>query len=118
MIFLIGLFALVIVAVAFVIGVYNALVRVRNQVRNAWSQIDVQLKRRHDLIPNLVETVKGYATHERETLENVTKARSQAVGAQGVEKSGPGREHADVRTWAADGGRRTVPPISRLTRTS
>ena len=85
MIFMIGLFALVIVAVVFVIGVYNGLVRLRNQVRNAWSQIDVQLKRRHDLIPNLVETVKGYATHERETLENVTKARSQAVGAQGVE---------------------------------
>jgi LemA protein len=64
-------------------GMYNGLVRLRNQVRNAWAQIDVQLKRRHDLIPNLVETVKGYAGHEKETLENVTKARSQAVQAGG-----------------------------------
>ena len=63
---------------------YNGLVRVRNHVKNAWAQIDVQLKRRHDLIPNLVETVKGYAGHEKETLENVTRARSQAVSAQGV----------------------------------
>ncbi len=63
---------------------YNSLVAMRNAVRNAWSQIDVQLKRRHDLIPNLVETVKGYAGHEKETLENVTRARSQAVSAQGV----------------------------------
>ena len=60
------------------IGVYNGLVRLRNQVKNAWAQIDVQLKRRHDLIPNLVETVKGYMTHERETLEAVTKARNLA----------------------------------------
>ena len=64
-------------------GMYNSLVRLRNRVRNAWAQIDVQLKRRHDLIPNLVETVKGYAGHEKETLENVTKARSQAVQAGG-----------------------------------
>lgn len=76
--------ALVVLAV----GTYNSLVRLRNEVRNGWSQIDVQLKRRHDLIPNLVETVKGYASHERETLENVTKARNQAVGAQGVEAQG------------------------------
>lgn len=68
----------------FVIGVYNGLVRLRNQVRNAWSQIDVQLKRRHDLIPNLLETVKGYAAHERQTLENVTNARAQALSARGV----------------------------------
>ena len=67
----------------FVVGIYNGLVRLRNQVKNAWSQIDVQLKRRHDLIPNLVETVKGYATHEKETLENVTKARNIAAGAAG-----------------------------------
>lgn len=62
-------------------GVYNALVRLRNAVKNAWSQIDVQLKRRHDLIPNLVETAKGYMTHERETLESVVKARNLAQGA-------------------------------------
>jgi LemA protein len=72
------------VAVLFVVSMYNSLVRLRNQVKNAWSQIDVQLKRRHDLIPNLIETVKGYMTHERDTLENITKARSQAVQAEGV----------------------------------
>src|SRR4030042_1639489 len=59
-------------------GTYNGLVRLRNQVKNAWAQIDVQLKRRYDLIPNLVETVKGYVKHERETLEAVTKARNVA----------------------------------------
>lgn len=63
---------------------YNGLVRLRNQVKNAWAQIDVQLKRRHDLIPNLVETAKGYMVHERETLENITKARNLATQASGV----------------------------------
>ena len=67
-----------------VIGMYNSLVRLRNQVKNAWSQIDVQLKRRHNLIPNLLETVKGYMKHERETLENITKARSRAMSAESV----------------------------------
>lgn len=64
------------------VGIYNGLVQLRNAVKNAWSQIDVQLKRRHDLIPNLVETAKGYMTHERETLESVTRARNFAVQAQ------------------------------------
>ena len=64
------------------IGLYNGLVRLRNEVKNAWAQIDVQLKRRHDLIPNLVETVKGYMTHERETLESIARARAGAVSAQ------------------------------------
>ena len=72
-------------------GMYNSLVRLRNRVRNAWAQIDVQLKRRHDLIPNLVETVKGYAGHEKETLENVIKARSQAVQAGGSGVGAQGR---------------------------
>jgi LemA protein len=72
--------------VVFVIGIYNSLVRLRQQVKNAWSQIDVQLKRRYDLIPNLVETVKGYAKHEKETLERVIQARNVAVNAQGVEQ--------------------------------
>ena len=65
-------------------SMYNALVRLRNEMKNAWSQIDVQLKRRHDLIPNLVETVKGYASHEKETFERVIAARSKAVTANGV----------------------------------
>ena len=82
---LLGLLGVVVILILFVVGLYNGLVRLRQQVKNAWSQIDVQLKRRHDLIPNLVETVKGYAAHEKETLENVTKARSQAVQAQGVQ---------------------------------
>lgn len=76
------------VAVLSVIGIYNALVGMKNQVKNAWSQIDVQLKRRYDLIPNLVETAKGFMQHERQTLDSVTQARAQAMGAQGVgEKS-------------------------------
>ncbi len=76
--------AVVVLLLAWVAGAYNGLIRLRNQVENAWSQIDVQLKRRHDLIPNLVETVKGYAGHERATLENVIKARNMAIAAKGV----------------------------------
>jgi LemA protein len=84
---IIVLIIIAVVALA-LIGIYNSLVRLRNQVRNSWSQIDVQLKRRHDLIPNLVETAKGYMKHERETLENITAARSKAMGAESIgEKS-------------------------------
>jgi LemA protein len=79
---LIVLGVLALLAIFFVVA-YNGLIRFRNRVDNAWSQIDVQLQRRHDLIPNLVETVKGYAAHERETLEAVTAARNAAVQAQG-----------------------------------
>jgi len=75
---------LLVVLALLVIGIYNALVRLRNQVDNAWSQLDVQLKRRHDLIPNLVETARGYMKHERETFEAITQARSQAMGAKSV----------------------------------
>ncbi len=84
----IAILATVVLLIIIIIGIYNALVRLRNQVRNAWSQIDVQLKRRHDLIPNLVETAKGYMKHERETLENITNARSQAMGAGSVGDKG------------------------------
>ena len=73
----------------FVVSIYNGLVRARNEVKNAWSSIDVQLKRRHDLVPNLAETVKGYAAHERGTLDAVVKARQQAVSFTGsVEERG------------------------------
>jgi len=84
MIPLIVILALIFIIALWLIGIYNALVRLRNQVKNAWSQIDVQLKRRHDLIPNLIETVKGYMKHERETLENITAYRSQAMNATSV----------------------------------
>ena len=77
------LLAIPVLVIVWLIGIYNGLVRLRNAVRNAWSQIDVQLKRRYDLIPNLVETVKGYASHERETFESVTKARQQAINVSG-----------------------------------
>jgi len=76
---------IIVLLVLVLIFIYNRLVRLRNRIEAAWSQIDVQLKRRYDLIPNLVETVKGYAAHERETLEAVTKARQQAVDARGIE---------------------------------
>src|SRR5829696_3411479 len=72
------------------VGVYNTLVRLRNRLENAFSQIEVQLKRRYDLIPNLVETVKGYMKHERETLEAVISARNQAVGGLQAAAAKPG----------------------------
>ena len=78
----IAIIVLVVLAVVFV-TYYNRLVKLRQTVRNAWSDIDVQLKRRHDLIPNLVETVKGYASHEQDTLDAVIKARNGAIAASG-----------------------------------
>src|SRR3990167_817675 len=72
--------------VLWLIGVFNSLIRRRNRVNEAWADIDVQLKRRHSLIPNLVETVKGYMQHERGVLENVTRARAEAVNAQNAEE--------------------------------
>lgn len=85
MIILLIVIALIAIFLLYGVSIYNRLVKLRNLVQEAWSSIDVMLKKRHDLIPNLVETVKGYATHERETLENVTKARNLAVGANSVE---------------------------------
>src|ERR1041384_1656229 len=81
---LLVLVVIVLGIVVWAVGGYNGLVRLRNQLENAWAQIDVQLKRRHDLIPNLVETVKGYAAHERKTLEAVIQARNMAIAAKGV----------------------------------
>jgi LemA protein len=77
------LIVVVVLLVLYVIVTYNGLVRLRNRIQNAWAQIDVQLRRRYDLIPNLVETVKGYATHEKGTFEAVTQARANAINAQG-----------------------------------
>jgi LemA protein len=79
--------AVIVVLGLFLIGIYNSLVRVRNQVRNAWKQIDVQLKRRHDLIPNLVNAVKGQMEFEKSTLESVIQARAAAINAKGISDS-------------------------------
>ena len=75
---------LAVLAVVYAVAIYNNLVQLRENVKNGWSQIDVQLKRRHDLIPNLVETAKGYMGHEKGTLENVIKARQQAINADNI----------------------------------
>ena len=83
MIFLLVLLGILAVIIGWIVGIYNGLVGLRNQVKEAWAQVDVQLKRRYDLIPNLMETVKGYMSHERETLEAVTKARAAVGGAGG-----------------------------------
>ena len=81
------LIVVLVLITAALVGMYNSLIRLRNQVDNSWSQIDVQLKRRHDLIPNLVETAKGYMQHERQTFEAITEARSQAMGAKNVSEA-------------------------------
>ncbi len=78
------LLGLIAALAAYVIAVYNGLVSLKNRVAEAWSDIDVQMKRRYNLIPNLIETVKGYVKHERETLESVTRARTEAMASQGA----------------------------------
>jgi LemA protein len=88
MILLLIVLGVIVVVAMTLIGLYNGLVQLRQLVRSAWSQIDVQLKRRYDLIPNLVETVKGYAAHERETLERVVQARNAAMAASGAGQQG------------------------------
>ncbi|HEX7442832.1 MAG TPA: LemA family protein [Acidimicrobiales bacterium] len=87
MIFVIVIGALVLLLIIFLIATYNGLVQLRNRIDAAWAQIDVQLKRRFDLIPNLVETVKGYASHERETFEKVTEARNMTANATGPQQA-------------------------------
>src|SRR5256885_1576013 len=82
------LLGIVVLVILYLVVGYNGLVRVRNRIENAWSQIDVQLQRRYDLIPNLVETVKGYASHEKGVFDAVTQARASAINAQGPAQQG------------------------------
>jgi LemA protein len=103
-IILIVLVVLVVFVVAFVVGVYNKLVTMRNRYKNAYAQIDVQLKRRYDLIPNLVETAKGYMAHERGTLEAVTEARNIAYAASKAAASNPGDATAMKSLVSAESG--------------
>jgi LemA protein len=88
MMWALGAVGVVVLLALFFIGIYNGLVRNRNEKDNAWSQIDVQLRRRHDLIPNLVESVKGYAKHEQSTFDSVIQARNQAISAKGPAEAG------------------------------
>lgn len=96
------LLAILVVVVMFVAGIYNALVAARNRFKNAFAQIDVQLTRRYDLIPNLVETAKGYLAHERETLEAVVKARAAAVTGLAAAKADPSSAAAIQTLGGAD----------------
>jgi len=102
--FFLVIIAVVVIAALFAIGQYNGLVALRNRFKNAFSQIDVQLKRRYDLIPNLVETAKGYIKHERETLEAVTQARNLAQAAGGRAASNPGDPQAMKELAGAEAG--------------
>ena len=86
MLWVIVIIVILVVLAGILVALYNKLVRLRNRAENAWAQVDVQLRRRYDLIPNLVEAVKGYAAHERETFEEVTKARTAAQQAKGVQE--------------------------------
>ena len=100
---LIGLLVVVLLLVMWAVGIYNRLVALRNRFRNAFAQIDVQLKRRYDLIPNLVETAKGYMKHERETLEAVINARNQAASAGQAAAQNPGDPSAMKSLGRAEG---------------
>jgi LemA protein len=102
MVVLLILLGLVVVAAVWAVGIYNGLVTARNAFKNAFAQIDVQLTRRHDLIPNLVEVAKGYMAHERETLEAVVKARAAAVSGLGAAKANPGDPAAMQNLAAAE----------------
>jgi LemA protein len=98
-----GLFVLALLVFFWVMGVYNGLVKLRNRFKNAFAQIDVQLKRRYDLIPNLVETAKGYMKHERETLDAVISARNQAVKVNGDAAADPANAKAIQNLMGAEG---------------
>lgn len=87
-IFLLLLLVILVAVILWLVGIYNGLIKLKNRTDEAWSDIGVQLKRRYDLIPNLVETVKGYAKHEKELFENITKARSSAMQAKGAAEKG------------------------------
>jgi LemA protein len=104
LIFLVVLVVLVLIVGGMVVGVYNKLVTMRNRYKNAYAQIDVQLKRRYDLIPNLVETAKGYMAHERGTLEAVTAARNIAYAASKVAAANPGDASAIKNLSSAETG--------------
>jgi len=104
LIVLLILVGIVVLVALFVIGIYNGLVTLRNRYKNAFSQIDVQLKRRYDLIPNLVETAKGYMKHERETLEGVIAARNAAASAGTKAAANPGDPAAMQALASAEGG--------------
>ena len=101
---LLGLLVLAVALIAWFAAIYNALVNLRNRFKNAFAQIDVQLKRRHDLIPNLVETAKGYLAHERETLEAVIAARNSAEGARTRAADNPGDADAMQGLARAEAG--------------
>jgi LemA protein len=103
-IILVGLLVVILAVAAYAIGAFNKLVTLRNRYKNAFAQIDVQLKRRYDLIPNLVETAKGYINHERETLENVTKARNIAYAASQAAAANPGDAGAMKNLASAETG--------------
>ena len=104
LLFLLVLFGIGFALVLFVVGLYNGLIQGRNAYRNAFAQIDVQLKRRYDLIPNLVEVAKTYMAHERETLEAVIRARAAAVAGLGAAKANPGDAAAMAQLAGAEGG--------------
>jgi LemA protein len=103
MVTLLILLAIVVVLALWAVGIYNGLVMARNAFKNAFAQIDVQLQRRFDLIPNLVETVKGYITHERETLEAVTAARTAAMSGLAAAKASPGDPAAMAELASSQG---------------
>jgi len=104
LLFLLVLFGIGAALVLFVVGLYNGLVGARNAYRNAFAQIDVQLNRRYDLIPNLVEVAKTYMAHERDTLEAVIRARSAAIAGLGAAKANPGDAGAMAQLAGAEGG--------------